>query len=176
LFGGGGLGDVAAMRVLVRRGADPHGARGGAVRGDCPVVCRWVGHRRSRRRRALLRQPKPWQADRRSLRIDMAGARLGGAALAILGPHPGPDRAVPGGVREATELEAAPASPKEMPPWVLRACLASAGITVGGTLLCLVVVRTPWVVMLVGWILLCVGGGSVGWLYSHSLRQQSSAE
>jgi hypothetical protein len=69
-----------------------------------------------------------------------------------------------------------PPPPKEMPPWVLRACLASAGITVGGTLLCLVVVRTPWVVMLVGWILLCVGGGSVGWLYSHSLRQQSSAE
>src|SRR5262245_5925090 len=69
-----------------------------------------------------------------------------------------------------------PAPPAELPPRVLRACGVGAGITVAGTWLCLVVVRTPWVVQLVGWILLCVSCGSVAWVYSRSLRQQSTAE
>jgi hypothetical protein len=63
----------------------------------------------------------------------------------------------------------------EMPPWVLRACLACAGITVGGTLLGWFATRTPWATMLVGWILICICGGTVGRLYSRSLRQQSAA-
>jgi hypothetical protein len=64
----------------------------------------------------------------------------------------------------------------EPPPWVLWACLVCAGITVGGTLLFWFATRTPWVTMLVGWILICLCGGTVGSLYSRALRQQSTAE
>jgi hypothetical protein len=66
--------------------------------------------------------------------------------------------------------------PAELPPWVLWTCLAAAGITVGGALLCWFATRTPWVVMLVGWVLCCVSGGTVAGLYSRSLRQQSIPE
>jgi hypothetical protein len=69
-----------------------------------------------------------------------------------------------------------PVPPAEPPPWVLWACLASAGITIAGVWLCWVVVRTPWVVMLVGWILICASAGSVAWLYARSLRQQPTAD
>src|SRR5262245_18039193 len=69
-----------------------------------------------------------------------------------------------------------PAPPAEPPPWVLWACLVSAGITLAGAGLCWVVVRASWAVMLVGWILCCLSTGTVGWLYSRSLRQQSAAE
>ena len=69
-----------------------------------------------------------------------------------------------------------PPPPQEMPPWVIRACIASAVFIVAGTWLCLVVVRKPWVVMLVGWILICVSAGTIGWLYSRSLRQQPTPE
>src|SRR5262249_39726464 len=69
-----------------------------------------------------------------------------------------------------------PAPPAELPPWVLRACMVSAGITVGGGLLCWLVFRAPWAVMLVGYILFCVSSGRVAWLYTRSLRQQSNAE
>ena len=70
----------------------------------------------------------------------------------------------------------APPPPKEMPPWVLRACLAGAGFTMGGTWLFWVVVRAPWATMLAGWVLICASAGSVGWLYSRSLREQPTAE
>jgi hypothetical protein len=70
----------------------------------------------------------------------------------------------------------APAPPKEMPTWVLRLCLASAGVTVGGTWLCWAVVRTPWVVEVVGCLLFYITAGSVGWLYTRSLRPQPIAE
>jgi hypothetical protein len=69
-----------------------------------------------------------------------------------------------------------PVPPAEPPPRVLWACLVTAGLILAGTWLCWVVTRTPWVVMLVGWALFCVGGGTCGWLYSHSLRRQSTAE
>lgn len=65
-----------------------------------------------------------------------------------------------------------PPPPKEPPPWVLWACLANGGITVAGTGLCLVAVRTPWVVMLVGWVLMCVSVGTVGWLYSRKRKDR----
>jgi hypothetical protein len=66
--------------------------------------------------------------------------------------------------------------PAEPPPWVLWACLVSAGFIIAGTWLCWVVTRTPWVVMLVGWILICAGGGTCSWLYARALRRQSTAE
>ena len=69
-----------------------------------------------------------------------------------------------------------PVLPAEPPPWVLWACLVCAWITVGGTLLCWFATRTPWVTILVGWILICLCGGTVGRLYLRSLRQQSTAE
>jgi hypothetical protein len=69
-----------------------------------------------------------------------------------------------------------PAPPKEMPPWVKRACLASGAVTVAGTWLFWVAVHIPWATILAGWIVFCVSAGSVGWLYSRSLRQQSTAE
>ncbi|MCI0740052.1 MAG: hypothetical protein L0Y72_13485 [Gemmataceae bacterium] len=69
-----------------------------------------------------------------------------------------------------------PPPPAEPPPWVLWTCLAAALITVAGTGLCLAVVRTPWVVMLVGWILICVSVATVVVLYTRSLRQQANAE
>jgi hypothetical protein len=69
-----------------------------------------------------------------------------------------------------------PPLPKEMPPWMIRACFASAGFTIAGTWLCWVVVRTPWVVQLVGCVLFYISAGTVVWLYSRSLRQQPTAE
>src|SRR5438270_6937940 len=69
-----------------------------------------------------------------------------------------------------------PAPPAELPPWVLRACLVSAGITVAGAWLCWVVFHAPWTVMLVGWVLFCANSGRVVWLYTRSLRRQSNAE
>ncbi len=69
-----------------------------------------------------------------------------------------------------------PVPPAEPPPWVLWACLAAAVGTVAGTLLCWVITRTPWVVMLVGYALICASGGTCGWLYYRSLRQQPTAD
>src|SRR5262245_32877526 len=89
---------------------------------------------------------------------------LGLTGLLLTGYGRGPNRELP------------PVPPTQPPPWVLWACLVSAGFIVAGTLLCWVVTRTPWFVMLVGWILICVGGGTCGWLYSRALRQQSTAE
>jgi hypothetical protein len=66
--------------------------------------------------------------------------------------------------------------PGEPPPWVLRACFVGAGFTLAGIWLFWVVVRVPWATMLVGWILACASSGTVGWLYSHSLRLSSTAE
>lgn len=59
-----------------------------------------------------------------------------------------------------------PPAPKELPPWMMRACFASAGLTIAGTWLCFVVVRTPWVVQLVGCVLFYITAGTVAWLYS----------
>jgi hypothetical protein len=175
-FGRRGQGDVAAVRVLVRRVIDRRGARGRAVRGDRPVVCGRVGRSWFRRGRALLRQPRARQAGRRGLRIDVAGGLLGGAAVAVLGLGPRPGRAIPDGARKGPNREPPPAPPAEPPPWVLWACLVCAGFIIAGTWLCWVVTHTPWVVMLVGWILICAGGGTCSWLYSRALRQQSTAE
>jgi hypothetical protein len=69
-----------------------------------------------------------------------------------------------------------PAPPVESPPWLIRACAVSAGVVVGGTLLCWYATRAPWATMLVGWILICVNGGTVAWLYTRFLRQQPTAE
>ena len=69
-----------------------------------------------------------------------------------------------------------PVPPAEPPPWVFWTCLAAAVFTVAGTWLCWVVTRTPWVVMLVGWVLICAVAGTCGWLYSRSLRRQQPAE
>ena len=69
-----------------------------------------------------------------------------------------------------------PVPPAEPPPWVLWTCMASAIFIVAATLLFWVVVRVPWATMLVGWVLICVSSGTVGWLYSRALRQQSTAE
>jgi hypothetical protein len=69
-----------------------------------------------------------------------------------------------------------PAPPAEMPPGMLWPYLVGAQITVGGALLCWVITGTPWVTMLVGWILLCVCGGTCAWLYTRFLRQQPAAE
>jgi hypothetical protein len=69
-----------------------------------------------------------------------------------------------------------PAPSAELPPWMLRACSVSAGITVAGTWLFWVVVRIPWATMLVGWILGCMCCGTVVRLYYRSLRQQLPAE
>jgi hypothetical protein len=52
----------------------------------------------------------------------------------------------------------------------------TAGLIVAGTWLCWIVTRTPWVVMLAGWILICAGSGTCGWLYCRAVRQQSTAE
>jgi len=70
----------------------------------------------------------------------------------------------------------APAPPEEMPPWVKRACIASGAFTVAGTWLCWVVGRLPWATLLAGWVLFWVSAGSVGWLYTRSLRRQAIAE
>ena len=69
-----------------------------------------------------------------------------------------------------------PVPPAEPPPWVLWTCLGFALGTVGGTWLCWVVTRTPWIVMAVGWVLMWASGGTCGWLYSRSLHHQSAAE
>jgi hypothetical protein len=69
-----------------------------------------------------------------------------------------------------------PPPPKEMPPRVMRACIASGLFTVAGTWLFWVVVRAPWVTMLAAWALFCVSAGSVGWLYSRSLREQPTGD
>jgi len=69
-----------------------------------------------------------------------------------------------------------PVPPAQPPPWVLWACLVCAGFIIAGTWLCWIVTRTPWVVMLVGWILICAGGGTCSWFYSRALRQQWTAE
>jgi hypothetical protein len=86
------------------------------------------------------------------------------AGLLLTGYGRGPNR------------EPAPLPPAELPPWVLSACLVSAGAVVAGAWLCWVVTRTPWVVMLAGWILICAGGGTCAWLYSRALRRPSVAE
>jgi hypothetical protein len=69
-----------------------------------------------------------------------------------------------------------PPPPKEMPPWVLRACAVGAGVTVAGAWLCWVVTRTPWVTEFVGCVLLYVNCGTVCWLYFRSVRQPPTAE
>jgi hypothetical protein len=69
-----------------------------------------------------------------------------------------------------------PPPPQEMPPWVIRACMASGVFTVAATLLFWLVVRAPWATMFAAWILVCVSAGSVGWLYSRSLREQPTAD
>jgi hypothetical protein len=68
-----------------------------------------------------------------------------------------------------------PIPPAEPPPRVLWACLMTAGLILIGTWLCWVFTRTPWVVMLAGWLLICAGSGTCAWLYSRALRQQSTA-
>jgi hypothetical protein len=64
----------------------------------------------------------------------------------------------------------------ELPPLWLRACIVGGAITVTATLLCWTIVREPWIVMLVGWVLFSVSTGTVGWLYTRSLRQQSAVQ
>jgi hypothetical protein len=69
-----------------------------------------------------------------------------------------------------------PPPPNEMPPWVLRVCCVSAGLAVAWTWLSWVVFRTPWVVQVVGCVLLYISVGSVTWLWTRSLREQPTAE
>jgi hypothetical protein len=49
-------------------------------------------------------------------------------------------------------------------------------LTVAGGWLCWTLLRTPWLAMLVAYILLCLGVATVTWLYTRSLRRQSAAE
>jgi hypothetical protein len=70
----------------------------------------------------------------------------------------------------------APHPPAEPPPRVLWACMLCGVGTVALTLLCWYITHTPWVVMLVGWILFCVAGGTCGWLYYRSLHPLSNDE
>src|SRR5207253_3325329 len=72
--------------------------------------------------------------------------------------------------------KAPPPPPKEMPPWMLLACMAIALFTVAATLLFWFLVRAPWATLLFAWILFWVSGGSLGWLYSRSLREQPPVE
>ena len=67
-----------------------------------------------------------------------------------------------------------PAPPAEPPRWFLWACLGSAWVTIAGAGLCWAAFRAPWAAMLVGWVLFCASTGTVGWLYSRDLRQQSA--
>jgi hypothetical protein len=69
-----------------------------------------------------------------------------------------------------------PAPPKEMPPPVLRACLASGAATVLASLLFWKVVGIPWATMLFGWILFCLASARASWFYMRWLRQQTTAE
>jgi hypothetical protein len=62
------------------------------------------------------------------------------------------------------------APPKELPPWMIRACIVSGVCIVAGTWLFWTAVRLPWATMLVGWILVCVSAGAMAWLYSRSLH------
>jgi hypothetical protein len=66
-------------------------------------------------------------------------------------------------------LGSKPPPPRELPPWMLWLCLASALFTVGGTLAFWYAVRIPWATMLAAWILVCVSGGAVVWLCYRSL-------
>ena len=68
-----------------------------------------------------------------------------------------------------------PSPPRELPPWVLWTCLASALVIVAGTVLFWYAVRIPWATMLAAWVLICVNGALVVWLYTRSLRRQSPA-
>jgi hypothetical protein len=64
----------------------------------------------------------------------------------------------------------------DLPPWFVWWCGAGGVLTVAGGLLCWTLFRTPWLAMLVGYILCCLGVGTVTWLYTRSLRPQSNAE
>lgn len=68
-----------------------------------------------------------------------------------------------------------PPPPKELPPWMLWACLAGAVLIVTGTGLFWVAVRVPWATMLVGWVLICFSAGAVAWLYARSGRPPPAA-
>jgi hypothetical protein len=88
----------------------------------------------------------------------------GWAGLFLVGYGKGPSRTP------------SPPPPKEMPPSVIRACIASGVLIVVGTWLFWVVVRVPWATMLVGWVLICGSAGAIGLLYSRFLRQQLTDE
>jgi fatty acid desaturase len=69
-----------------------------------------------------------------------------------------------------------PMPPKEMPPWVLRVCMAAVLVTVGATLLFWRLVPIPWATMLFAYILFCISVGTVSFLYSRALRRQAKPE
>lgn len=69
-----------------------------------------------------------------------------------------------------------PPPPKEMPPSVLRACLACGVFTVLASLLFWKMVGIPWATMLFGYVLFCVSVGWVSWLYSRALREEAAAK
>jgi hypothetical protein len=62
------------------------------------------------------------------------------------------------------------------PPWVMREILVSVGVVVAGTLLCWFLSRTPWVTMVVAWILACITVGRVTWLWMRELRGRPNNE
>jgi hypothetical protein len=70
----------------------------------------------------------------------------------------------------------APVPPGDPPPWFVWSSGAGGVLTVAGGLLCWKLFRTPWVTMLVAYILFCIGVATVTWVYTRSLRRQSAAE
>jgi len=69
----------------------------------------------------------------------------------------------------------APVPPGDMPPWFVWLSGAAGALAVAGGLLCWTLFRTPWVTMLVGYILACLGVATVVWLYTRFLGRQSAA-
>jgi hypothetical protein len=59
---------------------------------------------------------------------------------------------------------------------MLWSCGAGALVIVGGTLLFWYAVRVPWATMITAWVLICLVTGSLGWLFSRSLREERTGE
>lgn len=66
--------------------------------------------------------------------------------------------------------------PGDPPRWVMWEIMLSVGVTIAGTMLCGAFSRTPWLTMLVAYVLFCIAVGRVTWLWTRVLRRQASSE